>query len=68
MATPTPTPANQNSSEASDSSKNSPEPAEVTGFFQRVQRGLEPEEKPIHPTEAAEIVIMVEEDEWEAES
>jgi hypothetical protein len=33
-----------------------------TGFFDRVRRGLKPEEKPIHPSEEAEVVIM-EEDE-----
>jgi hypothetical protein len=32
------------------------------GFFKRVRRELKPEEEPIHPTEAAEIVIMEEAD------
>jgi len=55
MTTPTPTPENQNSPDASDSE----ETQNVTGFFNRVQQELKPE--PIHPTEAAEIVILEEE-------
>jgi hypothetical protein len=51
MTTPTPTPEKQNPPDAPDS-----EPTKVTGFFNRVQRELHPE--PVHPTEAAEIVIM----------
>jgi hypothetical protein len=61
MTTPTPTPENQNSSEASDSSESASNPAEVTGFFQRVRRKLKSEERPIHPTEADEIVVMEDE-------
>jgi len=56
MTTPTPTPEEENLPQA---------PAiemPRTGFFDRVRRGLKPEEKPIHPSEEAEIVIM-EEDE-----
>jgi hypothetical protein len=58
MTTPKPTAENQDLSE--DSSESSSSSAAVTGFFQRVRRGLEPEleEKPVHPSEAAEIVIM----------
>ena len=59
MTTPKPTPETQNSSEAPDSEET--RPADATGFFKRVRRGLNPEEKPIHPTEAEEIVIMDEE-------
>jgi hypothetical protein len=55
-----PTPETQNSPEASDSEET--RSADVTGFFNRVRRELKPEEEPVHPTEAAEIVIM-EEDE-----
>jgi hypothetical protein len=36
--------------------------ADATGFFNRVRRELKPEEKPIHPTEAAEIVVMDEDE------
>ena len=53
-----PTPKTQNSPEAPDSEET--RPAAATGFFNRVRRGLKPEEEPIHPTEAAEIVIMEE--------
>jgi hypothetical protein len=58
MTTPKPTPKTQNSPEAPDSEETRPEDA--TGFFNRVRRELKPEE-PMHPTEAAEIVIMDEE-------
>jgi len=54
-----PTPKTQNSPEAPDSEET--RPSDATGFFNRVQRELKPEEKPVHPTEAAEIVIMDEE-------
>jgi hypothetical protein len=30
----------------------------LTGFFDRVRRKFKPEEEPVHPSEAAEIVIM----------
>jgi hypothetical protein len=53
MTTPTPTPQEENSPQA--------DAIEMPrmGFFKRVQRILQPEpEPPIHPTEAAEIVIM----------
>jgi len=65
MTPPTPTPEKQNFSEAPNSEKTRSEPADVTGFFNRVQRKLDPEPKPeppIHPTEEAEIVIMDEGD------
>jgi hypothetical protein len=58
MTTPTPTPENKSSSAAPDSEK-----TDARGFFNRVQRKLKPEpEPPIHPSEAAEIVIMDEAD------
>jgi len=61
MTTPNPTPEKQNSPAAPDP-KTRPNPANetprTTGFFNRVQRELKPEPEPIHPTEAAEIVIM----------
>jgi hypothetical protein len=61
MTTPTPTPEEENSPEATKT------PPRTTGFFNRVQRTLQPKpepepEPPIHPTEAAEIVIMDEDD------
>jgi len=59
MTTPTPTPKTQNSPEAPDSEETRSEDA--TGFFNRVRRELNPEERPVHPTEAAEIVIMEDE-------
>jgi hypothetical protein len=34
------------------------EQTDNTGFFRRVRRVLNPEPKPMHPTEEAEIVIM----------
>ena len=66
MITPNPTSEKQNSPAAPDD-KAHPNPAnetspEATGFFNRVRRELKPEEELVHPTEAAEIVIM-EEDE-----
>jgi hypothetical protein len=64
MTTPNPTPEKQNSPESPDSERTRPTPS-ATGFFNRAQRILHPEpqpEPPIHPTEAAEIVIMNEED------
>lgn len=57
MTTPKPTPEQQNSPEAPNSKETRSNP-DATGFFNRVRRELKPEEKPIHPTEAAEIVIM----------
>jgi|GEM_PF-3161482 hypothetical protein len=59
MTTPTPTPEEQNLSEPGDSEDTTPIPGGTTGFFNRVQRQLKSAE-PIHPTEAAEIVIMEE--------
>jgi len=56
MTTPTPAPETQNLPKAPDSEGT--RPADATGFFNRVRRKLKPEEEPIHPTEAAEIVIM----------
>jgi hypothetical protein len=55
----TPTPEKQNLPEHPDSNKTRSNP-DATGFFSRVRRELKPEEEPIHPTEAAEIVIMEE--------
>jgi hypothetical protein len=55
-----PTPKTQNSPKPPDSEET--RPADATGFFNRVRRELKPEEKPIHPSEAAEIVIMEEGD------
>jgi hypothetical protein len=60
MTTPKPTPEEENSPAAPHSQGTSPTLSD-TGFFNRVQRILQPEpepEPPIHPTEAAEIVIM----------
>jgi hypothetical protein len=54
-----PTLKTQNSPEAPDSEET--RSADATTFFNRVRRDLKPEEKPVHPTEAAEIVIMDEE-------
>jgi hypothetical protein len=51
-----PIPKTQNSPEAPDSEET--RPADATGFFNRVRRELKSEEVPIHPTEAAEIVIV----------
>jgi hypothetical protein len=64
MITPNPTSEKQNSPAAPDD-KAHPNPAnetspEATGFFNRVQRELKPE--PIHPSEAAEIVVDMEDD------
>jgi len=63
MTEPTPTPVTQNPSAAPDAEEISPNSAEKTGFFNRVQRELKPEQlnlEPIHPSEAAEIVILEE--------
>ena len=64
MTTPTPTPEKQNLSEPEDSEETTPTPADTTGFFHRVRRELNPElnPEPIHPSEAAEIVIMDEDE------
>lgn len=51
-----PTPKTPNSPEAPDSEET--RPADATGFFNRVRRELKSEQEPVHPTEAAEIVIM----------
>jgi len=64
MTEPTPTPAKQNLSATPDSegarqNENSSTP-ERDGFFKRVRRGLNPELPPVHPSEAAEIVIDIE--------
>jgi hypothetical protein len=56
-----PTPETQNSPEAPDSEET--HPADATGFFNRVRGKFKPEEKPVHPSEEAEIVIMEEGDE-----
>jgi len=61
MTIPTPTPETHNlSEEPGDSENTTPTPAGATGFFQRVRQKLKPE--PIHPSEAAEIVIIEEAD------
>jgi hypothetical protein len=63
MTTPTPTPEEENSPEAPNSKKTPSNPY-ATGFFNRVQQNLNTKAQPepqIHPTEAAEIVIMEEE-------
>jgi hypothetical protein len=63
MTTPTPTPEQENLPEAPNSKTRSN--PDATGFFNRVRQELNTEPKPeppIHPTEAAEIVIMDEED------
>lgn len=60
MTTPNPTPEKPNSPAAPDSEETRPNPADKTlprmGFFNRVQQELKSE--PIHPSEAAEIVVM----------
>jgi len=48
-----PTPEKQNLPATPDENTSSPE---RDGFFKRVRRELKPE--PVHPSEAAEIVIM----------
>ena len=58
MTEPTPTPEKQNSPEPPDSEETRPNPADATGFFNRVRREFNPDEKPVHPSEKAEIVIM----------
>ena len=63
MTTPKPTPEQQNSPEAPNSKQTRSNP-DATGFFNRVRQNLNTEpqpEPPIHPTEAAEIVIMEDE-------
>jgi hypothetical protein len=57
-----PTPETQ-SSPNPDAEKTRPNRANITGFFNRVRQELNPEEEPVHPSEAAEIVIMEEGDE-----
>jgi hypothetical protein len=62
MTTPKPTPPEkQNSPAAPDSEETRPNRADATAFFNRVRRELNSEEAPLHPTEAAQIVIMEEE-------
>jgi hypothetical protein len=56
MTTPTPTPEEENSPQAPAT-----ETPRTTGFFKRVQRELNPE--PMHPSEAAEIVVIMDEQE-----
>ena len=58
-----PTPGTQNSPEPPDSEETRPNRADATGFFNRVRRNLNSEEAPVHPSEAAEIVIMEDDDE-----
>jgi len=63
MTTPTPTPEQQKSPEVPDSAGTRPT-SSTTGFFNRVRQNLNTEPKPeppIHPTEAAEIVVMEDE-------
>jgi hypothetical protein len=52
-------PKTRNSPEAPNSEKT--RPADATGFFNRVRQELKPEEEPVHPSEAAEIVILEDE-------
>jgi hypothetical protein len=52
-------PKTQNSPEAPNSEE--ARPADATGFFSRVRRELNAEEEPVHPSEAAEIVILEDE-------
>jgi len=64
MTDPKPTPEKQNSP-ADPDSETDPTPANktsprTTGFFNRVQREIQPEDT--HPSEAAEIVITEEGD------
>ena len=58
MTEPKPTPQqNPTSPDSSDETPSSQdETSGKTGFFNRVQRELKP--KPVHPSEAEEIVIM----------
>jgi len=58
--TPTPTPEKQNSQKI-DSEETRPNPEDATGFFGRVRQKFKPEETPVHPSEAAEVVIMEDE-------
>jgi hypothetical protein len=60
MTTPNPQSEKQNLPAPPDSEETPPNPADATGFFNRVRREFNPEEKPVHPSEAAEIVIMEE--------
>lgn len=62
MTTPTPTPQEENLPEPAEETTPTPTPTGSTGFFHRVRRELNPKERPIHPSEEAEIVIMHEED------
>jgi hypothetical protein len=56
MTEPKPTPEEQNlpASPATDANSSTPE---RDGFFRRVQRAFKPEPPPVHPSEAAEIVV-----------
>jgi hypothetical protein len=58
-----PTPETQNSPATPDPATD-PNPANetptTTGFFNRVRGKLDSQEAPVHPSEAAEIVIMEE--------
>ena len=58
----TPTPEKQNSPAARDSKETPPNSADATGFFQRVRQEFNPDEESVHPSEAAEVVIMEEGD------
>ena len=56
MTTPNPTPEKQNPPVAPEKeTRQNPANENATGFFNRVQRGLD--SKPIHPSEEAEIVV-----------
>jgi len=55
MTTPKPTPQEQNLPAAPD--ENSSPTEKRDGFFRRVQRVFNPEPLPVHPSEAAEIVV-----------
>jgi hypothetical protein len=57
-STPTPTPEKQNPPVTPDSTEPGSNPADATGFFNRVRRDLNSEEESVHPSESAEIVVM----------
>ena len=52
---PKPAPDSEETPQDADVSTSPPEP-ERDGFFRRVRRELQP--KPIHPSEAEEVVVM----------
>jgi hypothetical protein len=62
MTTPTPTPEEQDLPASPDSGRTNPSPEVTTGFFKRVRQKLNFKQELVHPSEAAEIVIMDEPD------